>query len=143
MICTIIIWRNIARSGVTLWGQDARSIAPQVSDQCLVDALVLELNYLKQDLASHAGDRSDRAFIHNAYAVLTACRILYSAHHRTLVSKDQAYRWAMETVPPVWRPVIQTARENRLQAAGSTTPELEQDAMRFVEFVGREVARLL
>jgi hypothetical protein len=35
--------------------------------------------------------RSDYAFMHNAYAVLTACRILYSAHCRELVSKDQAH----------------------------------------------------
>ena len=71
-----------------------------MSDQCLNDALLLELNYLKEDLTSNTGDRSDKTFIHNAYAVLTACRILYSAHHRALASKDQAYGWAMETVPP-------------------------------------------
>lgn len=95
-----IIWVNIARSGVTLWGKDARLVAPRVSDQCLNDALLLELNYLKQDLTSNAGDRSGKAFIHNAYAVLTACRILYSACHRALASKDQACGWAMETVRP-------------------------------------------
>ncbi len=50
---------------------------------------------------SKDGDRSDKAFIHNAYAVLTVCRILYSASHRALVSKNQAYGWTMETVPPM------------------------------------------
>jgi hypothetical protein len=135
------IWINIAKSGITLWGKDAKLIAPPVSDQCLHDALLLELNYLKEDLASNAGNRPDRAFIHNAYAVLTACRILYSACHRELVSKHQAFCWAMETVPPVWRPVIQTARDNRLKNHGSTTAELERDAMRFVEFVTGQVNR--
>src|SRR6267378_1590455 len=109
-----IIWMNIAQSDITLWGQDARLIAPKVSDQCLNDALLLELSYLKEGLAANAGARSDKAFIHNAYAVLTACRILYSAHHRALASKEQAYAWAMETVPPVWRAVIHAAKENRL-----------------------------
>ncbi len=117
-----IIWMNIAQSGITLWGKDAKLIAPQVSDQCLDDALLLELNYLKEGLASRTGDRSDKAFIYNAYAVLTACRILYSAHHRVLVSKDLACAWAMETVPPLWRPVIQAAKENRLRNAGSKLP---------------------
>jgi hypothetical protein len=134
-----IIWMNVGTSGITLWGKDAKLIAPQVSDQCLNDALLLELNYLKEDLACNTGDRSDKAFIHNAYAVLTACRILYSARHRALVSKDQAYGWAMETVPPIWRATILGARENRLKNRGSTTPELEEDAMRFVEFVTAEV----
>src|SRR5207237_886849 len=67
-----IIWINIAQSGITLWGEDAKCIAPQVYDQSLNEALLLELHYLKQDLTSNSGDRSDRAFIHNAYAVLTA-----------------------------------------------------------------------
>jgi hypothetical protein len=138
-----IIWVNIAQSGITLWGKDAKLIAPHVSDQCLNDALLLELAYLKQDLTANSGDRSDKAFIHNAYAVLTACRILYSASHRALVSKDQAYGWALETVPPMWRSVINAARDNRLKNAGSTNPQLEQDAMRFVEFVTAEVNRIL
>jgi hypothetical protein len=134
-----IIWMNIGKSGITLWGQDARMIAPQVSHQCLVEALQLELNYLKEDLAANAGDRSDKAFLHNAYAVLTACRILYSASQKALASKDQAYGWAMETVPLMWRAVIRGAKENRLKNRGSTTFQLEQDAMRFVEFVTDEV----
>lgn len=137
-----LIWMNIAQSGITLWGKDAKLIAPHVSDQCLNDALMLELSYLKEDLNSNTGDRSDKAFIHNAYAVLTACRILYSAHHRALASKDQAYGWAMETVPPIWRAVIRAAKNNRLKNRGSTTPQLEQDAMHFVGFVTGEVSRI-
>jgi hypothetical protein len=138
-----IIWINIAQSGITLWGKDAKLIAPQVSDQCLNDALLLELNYLKDDLSSNAGDRSDKAFIHNAYAVLTACRILYSARHRALASKDQAYSWAMETVPAIWRAVIRAGKGNRLKNAGSTTPQMEQDAILFVAFAASEVNRML
>jgi hypothetical protein len=137
------IWMNIGQSGVTLWGKEAKLIAPKVSGQCLNDALLLELNYLKEGLTSRTGDRSDKAFVYNAYAVLTACRILYSAHHRVLASKDQACGWATETVPQVWRAVIQAAKENRLRNAGSTTPQLEQDAQRFVAFVTSEVNRIL
>ena len=85
---------NTGQSGITLWGEDARLIAPRVSDQCFNDALLLELNYLKEGLASRAGDRSDEAFVYNAYVILTACRILYSAFHREPISKDQACSWA-------------------------------------------------
>jgi predicted nucleotidyltransferase len=138
-----IIWMNIAQSGVTLCGKDAKLTAPHVSDQGLNDALLLELNYLQEDLSSNAGDRSDKAFIHNAYAVLTACRILYTAYHRKLISKDQAYEWAMGIVPPIWCSVIRASRENRLKNSGLTTPELEQDAMRFVGFVAEEVKHIL
>src|SRR5207248_11214730 len=133
----------IGQSGITLWGKQARLIAPRVSEQCLDDALLLELNYLKEGLASRVNDRSGQAFVYNAYAVLTACRILYSVHRRTLVSKDQASAWAMERVPPQWRPVIQTAKENRLKNRGSTTLRLEERARRFLEFVTREIHRTL
>jgi Domain of unknown function (DUF4111) len=112
-----------------------------VSYECLLEALKLELNYLKEDLAANAGDQSDKAFVHNAYAVLTACRILYSASQKALASKDQAYSWAMETVPLMWRTVIRGAKENRLRNRGSTTLQLEQDAMRLLEFVTDEVER--
>jgi hypothetical protein len=49
----------------------------------------------------------------------------------------------METVPTVWRSVIHAAIENRLKNSGSTTSELENDAMRFVNFVASEVTRIL
>ncbi|HWF48319.1 MAG TPA: aminoglycoside adenylyltransferase domain-containing protein, partial [Bryobacteraceae bacterium] len=118
-------------------------VAPYVSNQCLNDALRLELNYLKGDLCSNAGDRSSKAFVHNAYAVLTACRILYSAHHGALVSKAVACEWAMDIIPPAWRAIVECAQINRLKSEGSTTPQTEQDAMRFVEFVTAEVNRIL
>jgi predicted nucleotidyltransferase len=138
-----IIWMNIAQSGVTLWGKDAKVIAPNVTEQCLNDALLPELNYIMETLQANVGDRSNKAFIYSAYAVLTACRILYTANNRTLVSKDQAYGWALETVPPMWHSTIRTGRENRLKNSGSTTAELERDAIGFVSFIADEVKRPL
>ena len=138
-----IIWLNIGQSGITLWGKDAKLIAPHVSEQCLNDALLLELKYLEQDLRANAGDRSGKTFVHNAYAVLTACRILYTATHRAPASKEQAAKWAIETLPPMWRAVIHAAKENRRKNAGSTNPQLEEDAKRFVELVTVEVNRIL
>jgi predicted nucleotidyltransferase len=134
-----LIWMNIGQSGIVLCGKDAKLIAPAISDQCLNDALLLELHYLREDLGSNAGNRSHKAFIHNAYAVLTACRILFSAHHRTLVSKDRAYAWAGEILPPTWLPILQNAKRNRRKNRGSSTPQLEQDALRFVDFVADRV----
>jgi hypothetical protein len=39
--------------------------------------------------------------------------------------------------------VIHAAGANRLKNGGSTTRRLEQDAVRFVEFVSKEVNRVL
>jgi len=138
-----IIWLNIAECGIALYGADAARIAPTVTDRQLNDALLLELSYLKEDLGKNAGDRSDRAFRYNAYAVLTACRILYSAHHRAVVAKGRAYDWAMATIPPEWRPVVSAARDNRIRYRGQTTPEMERDATGFVLFAEQETRRSL
>ncbi len=131
-----IIWLNIGQCGVTLHGPNARSISPSVSWRRLKLALRLELDYLEQDLAKNAGDRSARAFHHNAYAILTACRILYTAEHRTIASKKEAYCWARTSLPRRWRAVLLAACRNRLRIRGSTTPRLEADAAGFVDFVG-------
>src|SRR5262249_21333851 len=97
----------------------------------------------KEGLIFRVGDQSDKAFVYNAYAVLMACRILYSTYHRTLVSKDQAYSWAMERVSVMLRAVVQNAKENRLKNCGLIIMQLEQDAMGFVEFVTAEVKQEL
>jgi hypothetical protein len=51
-----IIWVNVAQYGVTLWGKDAKLVAPHVSDQRLNDALLLEPDYLKEDLVANVGE---------------------------------------------------------------------------------------
>jgi len=129
-----IIWLNVGKCGVTLWGRDARSIAPAVSARRLSAALQLEMEYLREGLEKNRGKRSDEAFRYNAYAVLTACRILYTARYRTLVSKEKAYRWTRASLPRVWHPVLETTWGNRLRNQGATTSRLETDAVAFLRF---------
>lgn len=139
-----IIWVNIARTGITLWGKPAKKIAPEVSPEVLNDALLLELDYLKEDLAANAGDSSELSFFHNSYAVLTACRIFYTAaHNAALVSKEIAQAWTLGNVPEKWHAVINAARENRLAGKGLKTAKLETDAMQFVCFIESRVKELL
>ena len=138
-----IIWMNIGRCGITLWGKEAKRIAPAVSDRRLNDALLLELDYLGEDLTKNAGSRSVRAFRHNAYAVLTACRILYTAHNRVIVPKDMAYEWAIASLPAEWRPVVAAARVNRIRNNGTASRRLERSAAGFVRFVREQIKRTL
>jgi hypothetical protein len=138
-----IIWLNIGNSGITLHGKPAHEITPDIPKQILTDALLLELEYLKEDLAANAGDNSDLAFFHNSYAVLTACRIFYTTHHNTLVSKDTAADWTLKQIPPEWQSVINTAKANRLAGKGIKTAKLETDAMNFVRIIESRVKSLL
>jgi len=138
-----LIWLNIAQSGITLCGRPAKEIAPEIPRAVLTDALLLELEYLRQDLAANAGDKSDSAFFHNSYAVLTACRIFYTARNNALVSKDVAADWTLQNVPAEWHEVIGAAQANRLAGQGEKTESLETDALDFVCHVERLVKSLL
>lgn len=46
---------------------------------------------------------------YQAYAILTMCRILYTLHFGTIVSKPVAARWALETLDGRWTAVIAQA----------------------------------
>lgn len=137
------IWINIGKSGITIWGKPAKEIAPEISKAILRDALFLEIEYLKEDLAANADDKSDLAFFHNSYALLTACRIYYTAVNGVPVSKDAAATFAFENLPDKWHPIIKTAKENRLKSKGHKTGQLERNAIDFVQFVERCVKDLL
>ena len=126
---------NLKESGITLWGVDAKCVAPDVSRAVLRDALFLEIAYLKEDLAANAGNPSDLAFQHQAYAVLTACRIGYTVRHGTLVSKQQAFDWALRALPAAWHPLMIAAEKNRRQLTGVKTAGDESAALAFVRFI--------
>ena len=130
---------NLRESGITLWGVNAKHVAPVVSRAELQEALLLEIAYLKEDLAANAGDPSDLAFQHLAYAVLTACRISYTASRGTLVSKPQAYDWALQTLPAAWHPLVIAAEKNRRRLTGVKTVGEETAALEFVRFIGADI----
>lgn len=46
---------------------------------------------------------------HQAYAILTMCRILYTLQYGTVVSKPVAARWAQETLGKQWEALIKQA----------------------------------
>jgi hypothetical protein len=43
------------------------------------------------------------------YAVLSMCRTLYTVEHATQVSKSGAARWALQTLPQDWAPLVEAA----------------------------------
>jgi RimJ/RimL family protein N-acetyltransferase len=64
------------------------------------------------------------------YAVLSMCRTLYTLEHRTLVSKSDAGRWALQTLPPVWASLVEAALRWR---SGDAVGSVAQ-TMAFIRF---------
>src|SRR5437764_366723 len=113
----VMLGRNLV--GIYLYGSlTQRAFKPKRSD---VDLIVVT----RRDLSAAQFRRLDawlkRAREANAWAarlqmsflirdqVLTLCRILYSHRHGTVVSKQRAAKWALETLPARWHALIRQA----------------------------------
>lgn len=103
-----IIQRHLLReSGVTLAGPKPKSLIDPVSPDSLREAV----RALLADKWS--GRVRNRALLENqdyqAYAILTMCRMLYTLQHGSIVSKPVAARWALKSLDPPWRSLVQRA----------------------------------
>jgi hypothetical protein len=136
------IWINIAQSGIALYGIRPTEIAPEIDDATLSAALILELEYLKEETAAEKGNYGATTrygvstLMYQAYSVLTACRIVYTFHNKRLVSKNQAAKWCMQNLPQSWKATIADAIENRMTPDGRSNEALWNAANDFITFVG-------
>ncbi|HYJ45106.1 MAG TPA: aminoglycoside adenylyltransferase domain-containing protein [Pyrinomonadaceae bacterium] len=105
-----IIWMNVLKSGVTLFGPRPESFVPEITPKILFQALEREVGYLREEISQPESLWRDVAS-YRAYAVLTLCRILYSFEKGTIVSKRRAARWALKQLPEEWRALILRALE--------------------------------
>ena len=135
------IWINVAQCGIALYGVKPTEIAPEINDETLGAALILELGYLKEETAAEKGNYGATTrygvstLMYQSYSVLTACRILYTFHNKTLVSKNQAAKWCMENLPGRWKTTIVEAIENRVTPDGRSNEALWNAANDFITFV--------
>jgi hypothetical protein len=104
-----IIWLNVLRSGVVLYGVRPERFVPEVTREILFAALVREVGYLRAEICEQAESVWRDVASYRAYAVLTLCRILYSHRHGTIVSKQRAAKWALGTLPARWHALIRQA----------------------------------
>src|SRR4029434_6295322 len=107
-----IIWMNVLKSGIVLYGPRPESFVPEITDEILFRALKREVGYLRAEIIENPHSQWRDVPSYGAYAVLTLCRILYSFRKGTIASKPRAARWAIKSLPERWNKII-------LQAAGS------------------------
>lgn len=113
---TWIIERHIVREhGVIVWGPSPRSLIDPVSPHELRMAAseALEQFWQKQLTGPEPEWLHPRHY--QAFAVLTMCRALYTLSQGETVSKLAAATWALQTLDPSWRPLIERALTWRYQ----------------------------
>ena len=101
-----IIWMNVLRSGVALYGPSPELFVPQITFEILFQALEREVGYLREEISLKPQSEWRDVRSYRAYAVLTLCRILYSARHGRVVSKRVAAKWAIKNLPEQWGEII-------------------------------------
>jgi predicted nucleotidyltransferase len=121
--------------GHTLIGPDPKQLIDPVSPDELREAMrPLLLDWIRP-LLDERVPFAGRG--HQAYIVLTVCRILYTLEHGEVVSKRKAVEWAQENMQDRWHPLIERAWEGRSSPSGPM-----EDATETIAFI-RQIVELV
>lgn len=97
--------------GITLSGPAPRSFMPPVPADVLRGEAAASLPTLLGDLASWID--IDTLAWGQRYAVVTACRILYTLETAEVASKQGALEWGLRTLARRWQPLLAQVRDDR------------------------------
>ncbi|MDQ2845698.1 MAG: DUF4111 domain-containing protein [Actinomycetota bacterium] len=98
--------------GVTLTGPAPGSFMPPVPEDLMRSEAAASLPTLLKDLAAWVD--IDAIAWGQRYAVVTACRSLYTVHTAEVASKRGSLEWALRTLQPRWRPLLAQVRDERV-----------------------------
>jgi len=97
--------------GLVLTGPTPQSFMPPIPALVLRREAAASLPTLLADLATWVD--IDTIAWGQRYAVVTACRILYTFETAEVASKPGALEWALRTLEPRWRPLLAQVRDER------------------------------
>ncbi len=97
--------------GIVLTGPEPRSFMPPVPADALRAESSAQIATLLDDLATWLD--IDALAWGQRYAVVTACRLLYTIETAQVASKAGALEWAQRTLDPRWRPLLGQVRDDR------------------------------
>lgn len=132
-----IIWMNVLKSGVVLFGPRPESFVPAITPEMLFQALEREVGYLREEISQKPESEWRNVPSYRAYPVLTLCRILYTSRKGVIASKPRAARWAIKHAPEEWSEIILQALEtdDAKRSADISLFRIEQ----FIDFVDAQI----
>ena len=127
-----VIHRHVLRAhGVALVGPAPCTLIAPVAPADLREAVEGILREWWRPMLE--GSARLRSGFYRCYAVLTMVRMLYTLEHGTIVTKPTAARWALDTLDPRWRPLVQ----NALAWSRDTPPDIDETIALIRETVRR------
>jgi hypothetical protein len=136
--CNRVYTRWILREhGITLVGPEPRSFMEPVPEDLLRQESAAALPTLLDDLAGWID--LDAISWAQRYAVVTACRTLYTLANAAVASKAGALEWAQRSLDPRWRPLLAQVRDERIRGWEPDRPPSPEEAAAARAFVGYAV----
>jgi hypothetical protein len=118
---------------VVLAGIDPRAFVRDVPAALLQTKMQTQIENFLVDLSTWA--RFDISWTQR-YAVEASTRMLHTLEHGEVISKQEALKWAAETLPRQWRDLLEQVRQDRLVRWDSPPrPGSVERSVAFVEYV--------
>lgn len=121
--------------GITLDGPLPKTLIDPISPHDLRDAVRELMSFWWEPMGhdpaklQHGGYRS--------YAVMTMCRMLYTAQHGTVTSKTEAIAWAQNHLPERWSQLVILAGQHRNGSPLVATAE----AQAFIRYTSEQLQK--
>jgi len=133
---TWAVHRYVLRGqGITLAGPAPQTLIDPVAPADLRQAALKTLHGWAAQILDNPAQMKDCG--NQSYIVLTLCRILYTLHHGTVVSKPVAARWAQETLGNRWATLIERAWTGRHNPGLEASPDDVSGTLEFIRFAIR------
>ena len=142
---TAVVRWTLREHGVALLGPEPETLIDPVS----ADQLRAEVRAVMPEYVAWAPEGTKAGPMSRwkqPYLVLSMCRMLHTLRNGVIASKLEAGQWALETLDPAWRPLIQAALGDRPDPWGrvhqQATPEAIEATLAFVDYAMAEVSRV-
>lgn len=120
-----VIQRHVLRErGVVVAGPPIHTLIDPIATEALLFAVQKTLFEWWEPMSHDASRFAWRGYVY--YAILTMCRILYTLHHGTIVSKPTAAEWAKGLEDGRWRGLIEVALSRPEPLPPTTVSQLQQ-----------------
>jgi hypothetical protein len=128
-----VIHRYIVRErGIPLVGPAPQILIDPVSPTHLRQAMLSILPGWATQILQEPAQIKDRGY--QSYTVLSLCRVLYTLHYGTVVSKSIAAHWAQVTLGERWAPLIERTWAGRHNPGLDASSEDVNGTLEFIRY---------
>jgi len=128
-----IVQRHVLyERGITLAGPAPQTLIDPVAPGDLRRAMLATLDQQVAPILEEPDSIKQRGA--QSYTVLSTCRMLYTLEHGTIVSKQQAARWAEDALHRRWRPLIGRTWAGRHDPGADASPDEVEETLDFIRY---------